>query len=164
MVLVQDIENKEKRMVNYTPAVVGRIIKEEINTESTVGDFMSKAFITLEKELTINEATSSLLKMNLTGAPVVNENGELAGFLSEKDCLKYVLDSKYYNHTPETVSHFMSTRVMTLSPEDSLIHVVELFLKNNYQMYPVVDDHRVVGVISRRMILDAVVNLSQTNW
>jgi predicted transcriptional regulator len=151
-------------MVNYTPAVVGRINKEEFGTEIVVRDFMSKAFITLEKDLTIHEASSSLLKMNLTGAPVVGENGELAGFLSEKDCLKFVLDSKYYNHTPVTVSNFMSTKVMSLSPEDSLLHVVELFLKNNFQMYPVVDDHRVIGVISRRMILDAVSNLNQTSW
>ena len=151
-------------MVNFTPAVVGRINKEELGTEGIVRGFMSKAFITLDINLSVQEASLALLKMRFTGAPVVSSSGELVGFLSEKDCLKFVLDSKYYNHTPETVGHFMSSKVMTISPEDTLIHVVELFLKNNFQMYPVVDNHRVVGVISRQMILETVVNLSQTSW
>ncbi len=151
-------------MVNYTPAVVGRINKSEVDTDAKVKEHMSKAFISLKKDLTIAEASTALLKMNLTGAPVVGDQGELLGFLSEKDCLKFSLDSKYYNHTPSKVENFMSKKVMTLSPEDSLLHVVELFLKNNFQIYPVVDDHRVVAVISRRMILEAVTKMKQTSW
>jgi CBS domain-containing protein len=151
-------------MVNYTPAVVGHLKDVEINTESLIRDHMSNAYISLDEDTLINEASSSLLKMNLTGAPVVSKTGALVGFLSEKDCLKFVLDSKYYNHTPSTVGHFMSTKVMTLAPDDTLLHAVELFMKYNFQMYPVVDDHRVIGIVSRKMVLEAVTGLSQTKW
>ncbi|WP_164848212.1 CBS domain-containing protein [Halobacteriovorax sp. HLS] len=151
-------------MVNFTPAVVGRLNKSEINSKESIRDHMSKAFITLSKDITISEASTSLLKMNLTGAPVVGDKGELIGFLSEKDCLKFSLDSKYYNHTPSSVEHFMSRTVMTISPSDTLLHVVELFLKNNFQIYPVVEEQRVVGVVSRKMILEAVTKMKQTSW
>lgn len=164
MSLSENRVNRGVDMVNYTPAIVGKINDTEINTESLIKDHMSNAFITLDEHMPITEATSSLLKMNLSGAPVVNSSSELIGFLSEKDCLKCVLETKYYNQTPTTVGQFMSKKLITLSPNDSLLHVVELFLKNNFQMYTVVDDHRVVGIVSRKMILNSVTNLRQTKW
>jgi predicted transcriptional regulator len=151
-------------MVNYTPAVVGKMNEVNEVADVTIREHMSGAFISLTGDMTILEATKSLLKLNLTGAPVVDEKGFLIGFLSERDCIKFNLDCKYYNHAPSNVSHYMSKKLLSLSPEDSLMHVVELFLKNNFQMYPVVEDHKVIGIVSRRMILSAVLNLQETSW
>lgn len=152
-------------MVNYTPAVVGKsegTLGPSIGTR--ISEFMSKGNKSISNNSTILEASELLIKYELTGAPVVNEHGTMIGFLSEKDCLKYVLDSKYYNHAPSSVTHYMSTQVMTIAPEDSLTQVVELFLRNNFQVYPVVEEGRVVGTVSRRVILKAVSELNESSW
>ncbi len=152
-------------MVNYTPAVMG---KSESSSRSNVGhrvrEFMALNFQTISKNQTILGASEMLIDLDLTGAPVVDEHGTMIGFLSEKDCLKYVLDAKYYNHAPSSVTHYMSTQVMSISPNDNLTHVVELFLRNNYQVYPVLEEGRVIGTVSRKTILKAVSDLNEASW
>ncbi|WP_096909939.1 CBS domain-containing protein [Halobacteriovorax marinus] len=152
-------------MVNYTPAVVGKTeLKEGLKPGLTIRDYVAKNFQTISNKSTILEASEMLIRFELTGAPVVDENGSMIGFLSEKDCLKYILDSKYYNHAPSSATHYMSTQVMSISPDDSLTSVVELFLRNNFQVYPVVEEGRVIGTVSRKAILQAVAELNESSW
>lgn len=152
-------------MVNYTPAVVGKSEQRGgCHSVSKISEYMVENFETISKNQTILEASELLIELGLSGAPVVDENGAMIGFLSEKDCLKYVLDSKYYNHAPSSVTHYMSTQVMTISLQDSLTSVVELFLRNNFQVYPVVDNSRVVGTISRKVVLKAISDLDEALW
>ncbi len=152
-------------MVNYTPAVMGKEeYKDSVSSGTKVREYMVENFETISENQTILEATEMLLRLNLTGAPVVDKHGGMIGFLSEKDCLKFVLDSKYYNHAPSTVTHYMSTQVMSISPNDSLTSVVELFLRNNFQIYPVVEEGRVIGTVSRQKILKSISDLDETSW
>lgn len=152
-------------MVNYTPAVMGKEeYKESLSPSSKIREYMLENFETINEGQTIVEASEMLLRLDLSGAPVVNKHGNMIGFLSEKDCLKFVLDSKYYNHAPSSVTHYMSTQVMTISPDDSLTSVIELFLRNNFQIYPVVDEGRVIGTISRQEILRSISDLDEASW
>ena len=97
--------------------------------------------------------TRGVLKHGLSGAPVVDDNSRLIGFLSEKDCLKAALDASYFRREEGTVQDFMSRDVTSISGDASLIDAIQLFLSKHYRCLPVCEGSRLVGQISRRDIL-----------
>lgn len=151
-------------MVNYTPEFVK--ITNDVDKFSglEISDIMLGNFICIQEDSSISEATKLILDRGFTGAPVINKENHLTGFLSERECMKYIFDMQYYNECPLTVNHHMSTGIITLEPHDKLFHVIELFFKYKYHMYPVLVDSRVVGVVTRKLILKKLYDLNQTTW
>lgn len=142
-------------MVNYTPEI-RRNKKGSTSTTLLVNEVMQTTFVQLDESLVTAEAVQILLKNKLTGAPVVNDKGELVGFLSEKDCLHRVIKSRYMNSPSIHISDYMTTELVTVSPENDLIYIVELFTKHPYHCYPVVENKKVVGLVYRHHCLKAV--------
>ena len=62
-----------------------------------VSDYMSTNLITFKPEQSIEDVIETLINNKISGGPVVNENNELVGIISEGDCLKQISDSRYYN-------------------------------------------------------------------
>ena len=62
-----------------------------------VKSFMTRHVITVRDDQNIYEALKTLLKHKMSGAPVVNADGELVGMLSEKDCLKMFVRGAFEN-------------------------------------------------------------------
>ncbi len=141
-------------MVNYTPETRG-MKKESTTTDVLAKDIMQKSFVQLKESQVTAEAAQTLLDYKLPGAPVVNEAGELTGFISEKDCLHRVIKSRYLNTPSIPISEYMSTELVTVSPEDNLFYVVELFTRHPYHCYPVVENNTCVGLIYRHNCLKA---------
>jgi len=151
-------------MVNYTPKLIRVESELEHKVATQALDFTDSSYRTLTCDMDVAQAIEVLTKDHLTGAPVVNASGQLAGYLSAKDCLKFNLDMKYYNTTPGLVKDYMSTKLITLEPQDSILHIVELFIKNHFQAYPVVDNGRYLGMVTRQRILEEMNQLTQTSW
>lgn len=63
-----------------------------MNQYPPVTKFMATKLITFTPETPINEAIDTILKKKISGAPVLNEKNELAGMLSEVDCLRILLE------------------------------------------------------------------------
>ena len=121
-----------------------------------VRDYMAKTLVTLIPEMEIVQAVGVLMEADIAGAPVVDAEGRLVGILSEKDCMRVVLNATYHSEYGGTVSEFMSTPVETLSPEDSIADAAQHFLDKRYHRYPVVHEGRLVGQISRRDVMRAL--------
>ena len=69
--------------------------KDELKP-ALVSDYMTTKLITFRPEQPVSEVVESLIKNRISGGPVVNENNELLGIISEGDCIKQISDSKYY--------------------------------------------------------------------
>lgn len=152
-------------MVNYTPELQKEQSAFEEQTSRSARDIMIKSVPTLDRHMSIVKACDVIDRHNMTGAPVIDHDNRLIGFLSQKDCLRYILDLKYYNDGPTAVSTLMSKTVMTIHPGESILYLAELFTKNNYQMYPVVDEEGILlGVITRTILFREITRMSQTTW
>lgn len=123
----------------------------------SVKDYMSANVITFSPNTGILEAIHQMIKHGIAGGPVVDNLGNLVGFLSEKDCLKVALTASYHEEPGGKVKEFMTPSVETVDASSSLIDVIELFVNTNFRRFPVVeDDNRVVGQISRSDALRAL--------
>jgi len=126
-------------------------------TEPLAGkDFMTAMPVTVSHDTGIFEAIQTLVQNELSGAPVVDLHGNLVGIFSEQDCMKVGLRAAYHNEWTGKVSEFMSHGVKSVDPDMSLVELAEMFLKAPYRGYPVVKDNRLVGQISRRDVLKAL--------
>lgn len=124
-----------------------------------VKDYMVGDHLAFSADTNLLKAVHTLLQHELSGAPVVDANKRLIGYLSEKDCLKAALDASYFRREEGTVQDFMSRDVTSLSGDASLIDAIQMFLSKHYRCLPVVEGSRLVGQLSRRDILKGLEKL-----
>lgn len=123
-----------------------------------VKDYMATNLTTFTPEMEISQAIKFLNTHKISGAPVVDEKGSLAGILSEKDCLKVALQSTYYEDwVGGVVSEYMTENVETVSDTASVVDLAEKFLSSSFKRFPVLNEEGdLVGQISRSDILRAL--------
>ena len=131
-----------------------------MNLNYSIKEFMAKQLITFQSDTPIETAMESFLENKISGAPVLNNQGKLVGVLSEKDCMRTLFESSYYNNLGGFVKEYMSTDLKTINIHDTLSNVADEFIKSRFRRFPVMEGDKLVGQISRRDILRAIVKLS----
>ena len=131
-----------------------------MNLNYSIKEFMAKQLITFQSDTPIETAMESFLENKISGAPVLDNQGKLVGVLSEKDCMRTLFESSYYNNLGGFVREYMSTDLKTINIHDTLSNVADEFIKSRFRRFPVMEGNKLVGQISRRDILRAIVKLS----
>ena len=131
-----------------------------MNLNYSIKEFMAKQLITFQSDTPIETAMESFLENKISGAPVLDNQGNLVGVLSEKDCMRTLFESSYYNNLGGFVKEYMSTDLKTINIHDTLSNVADEFIKSRFRKFPVMEGNKLVGQISRRDILRAIVKLS----
>ena len=126
-----------------------------------VRDYMTGKLVTFHPETDVLDAIQELLKHGIAGAPVTNNRGDLVGMLSELDCMKIALHAGYHGHWGGPVSDYMTTETETVDADMSIIDLAQLFISTPYRRYPVIQNTRLVGQISRRDVLRALESLAK---
>lgn len=124
-----------------------------------VKDYMTADHLAFTPEMDVLTAVHQLLTHQLTGAPVVDGEGNLVGFFSEKDGLRVALNASYYEQPGGPVGQHMAREVQTLDKNASMADAVELFVAKHFHCYPVMSDGKLVGQLSRRDALKALEKL-----
>jgi len=132
-----------------------------------VSEYMTKKLITFTTDTPINDAIHTLLKHRITGAPVLDKKGNIAGLIDDKDCLKVIFSSAYYNHPvgKETVKDYMSNVMRTITIDSDLMDAANIFVTSPFKRLLVKDDNgKLAGMISRRDVLRAIKELNLNTW
>ncbi|WP_373057655.1 CBS domain-containing protein [Zunongwangia sp. H14] len=131
-----------------------------------VEDYMSTSLITFRKEEKVVDVIEKLIENNISGGPVVNENNELLGIISEGDCLKQISDSRYYNMPMEdlTVEKHMTCNVQTIDGKMNVLDAAKKFIELKRRRFPILEDGKLVGQISQRDVLRAALRLKGDTW
>jgi len=125
----------------------------------TVRDHMATNLVTFTPDMGVFDAIRQLLKHKITGAPVLDENGQIVGSFSEMDCLHVVLDAAYHEEMGGKVGEYMNRNIHTVGPDASIIEVAEQFQKSSLRHFLVVEEGRLIGLISRVDVLRALVSI-----
>ena len=143
---------------------------------------MTRPVITVTPDTTIVEAANTMLQKHVSGLPVVDATGKLVGMLSEGDFirrseigtqrrrgrfLKFILGpgkaaSDFVQEHGRKVSEIMTSEpLLTVGEETLLDKIVALMERNNVKRLPVIRDDKVVGIVSRSNLLQAVASLAR---
>jgi CBS domain-containing protein len=122
---------------------------------------MSTDVITVTPDTEIMRAVQILVDHDISGVPIVEERGQLVGILTERDCIEVAVTAGYFDEAGGRVRDYMTSPVETCQPTDSLMDVAARLITSRYRRYPVVEDARLIGLISRRDVLRA---LKKASW
>lgn len=132
----------------------------------TVADVMTSQLVIFKPEESIHEVMRAFIKHRISGGPVVDESGKLVGVISEADCMKEISDSRYFNLPilDKSVAHFMTKEVDTIDANTSVFDAASLFSKSSRRRYPVMENNRLVGQVSRKDIVIAALEMKSQTW
>jgi CBS domain-containing protein len=138
-------------------------------------EIMARNVITISADASANEAVRLMLQHKISGLPVVNAAGELAGIVTEGDFLRRAetgtetqrprwlqvltgtgkLADEYVRSHGRKVSSIMTGDVVAVGEDATLIDVVKAMEKWRIKRVPVIRDRKVVGLVSRSDLLRA---------
>jgi len=151
--------------------------------DKLVKDVMTKKVITARKDTSVGELSKILLKNNITGVPVVDEEGVLQGMVTDADIItediepifplffdplivsyafmenfeKYKKDIKEYLNIK--VEEIMTRRVKTVKKDTTVSDTVKILVKDRINRIPVVDENnKVIGIVARADILKSMLS------
>jgi CBS domain-containing protein len=117
---------------------------------ATARTVMTTDVICVTMDTSIYEAIRVLVDNNVTGLPVIDEHRRLVGVVTEKDVLRLLYNVEDHQGT---VEDFMSRHVVAFDQNDDLQAVVDSFKVNHFRRVPILDQGRLVGIVSRKDIV-----------
>src|SRR5262247_548512 len=139
-------------------------------------DVMTWGTITVEPEASVARAVRLMLQNKISGLPVVDDKGRLLGIVTEGDFLRRDelgtqrqrprwlefllgpgrLAAEYVQASGQKVAQVMTPEVKTITSESPLEEVVRLMERHRVKRLPVVQDGKLIGIVSRADLLHAL--------
>ena len=118
--------------------------------ERKARDIMTPNVITTRPEVLVISAIKVLIDNHISGMPVIDDVGNLMGIITEHDVVNFMLSG---DAADTTVFDVMTKIVDTYSPDTVFEEIVSHFAAHRNRRVPVVENDKVIGIISRRDII-----------
>ena len=115
-----------------------------------LADLMSTDVLAVSPGHTVADAARRMMQRETGVAVVLDEGGELAGVISERDLLRVISDAADVE-TP--VADRMTRHVQTAAPSTSIPEALAMMIEGRFRHLPIVDAGRVIGVVSMRDLM-----------
>lgn len=139
-------------------------------------DVMTAGVITTGPDADVRSAAKTMLEKGISALPVVDKDGSLIGIISEGDLIRRTesgteaetswwlrllsdnetLASRFVKAHGARVADVMSREVITAAPDTPLVEIARLLEKNRIKRVPILKDGKLVGVVSRANLLQAL--------
>jgi len=119
-------------------------------------EIMTRDVICITPETKLKDAVKVLVENKVSGTPVCDAHGAVVGVISERDIINFIFSGNVEN---TTVREAMSTNILSF-PSDTPIDKISLAMcEKQVRRVPVIDNGKLVGIISRRSILRTVLDI-----
>lgn len=144
---------------------------------------MKTEIVTIPFGTSYREVAKILLSKRVSGAPVVDEKGQLVGVVSEKDLFKAIypsyndfyaapanfidfdkLEQEAHQTSEKRVEEFMSPRLITTTPTTPILKVGAIMVATGIHRVPVLDKGKLIGMISRGDVYRAILREYFEMW
>ena len=128
-------------------------------------DIMSRYAITTTEETTIADIAHLMMRFKISGVPVLGKDKKISGIITATDLFKLMgkivgdieKHSGFTDYYKMPVKSFMTTDVMTITPETTLYEIMKIMWERNIHTLPVVvlSKQEIMGVIGRRDVINS---------
>ncbi|HEX6436409.1 MAG TPA: CBS domain-containing protein [Candidatus Binatia bacterium] len=110
-------------------------------------DIMTRDVITVSPTATVKNLAMTLIKNQISGAPVAARNGKIIGVVSEADIVA---------KKGKDVKTIMSKKIISVTEETAVEEIAKLMTTHGIKRLPVMRGESVVGIVSRADIVNAI--------
>lgn len=141
-------------------------------------DVMVTNVITARSDASVQEIAQTLLANRISAVPVVNEAGDMVGIISEGDLIhrvevgterhpswwlefmagKQVLAQEFIKSHARRAADLMTRDVITVNADTPLSELASLLDKHRIKRVPVMDSGKIIGIVSRANLVQALIN------
>jgi len=126
-----------------------------------INSIIKQDFHTIKVNDTIDNALSLMDKLGINGMPVVDDKGVLVGMVVKADIYRFMIHPGHYVSCP--VEWVMSKSVILAQSDEDLLTVAKRLRKNDIISMPVVENEKIIGVISIEDLIDFFLNPDTLN-
>ncbi len=139
-------------------------------------DIMTRNVVSAAADTTIEQVTALMMENHISAVPILDNDGSIIGLVSEGDLMRRVEGSgktnkswwlSLFSGSDNTAQDFIAMRgrhagdIMTrnvevVSPETPVADIARLLEKKRIKRVPVIDDGKMVGIVSRANLLQAL--------
>jgi CBS domain-containing protein len=145
--------------VHLWPVLEVRESDEWCQSYQTVGQFMATDLFTVRPDDLVDLAASVMTWRHIRHVPVEDDEGRLVGLVSHRSLLKLLGHGTSNAETPITVREIMTLEPLTVSSTTPTLEAMEIMRQNRVGCLPVLDDGRLVGIVTSYDFLDASARL-----
>lgn len=110
-------------------------------------DIMTKDVITVGPAASVKELAKTLVRQQISGAPVMNKKGQIVGIVSEADIVA---------NKGKQVKDIMSKKVSSIAEDTPVEEIAALMTAHKISRLPVMRGQKLVGLVSRADIVGAI--------
>lgn len=134
-------------------------LHQHIKFQMTAREVMSKPVKVVYDHMIIEEVNKIMLRYGHTGMPVLNGT-QVVGIISRTDVDKAIVHN--LEHAP--VKGFMTRQVKTINPDTPFNEINKLLVQNNIGRLPVVEDEKIIGIVTRTDMLRVLYGKDHPYW
>ncbi|HMM88035.1 CBS domain-containing protein [Bradyrhizobium sp.] len=148
-------------------------------------DVMVSGIISVGPDIPVQIAANAMVSNCVSALPVIDIHAKLVGIISEGDLIRRVeigterrpsggagetqrssdsLAKEFVRSRAKRVSDVMTREVITAPPETSLREIANMMERHSIKRVPIVEDERVVGIVSRANLLQILARANDTDW
>ncbi len=143
---------KNKTLIQVEKAVLA-LLRSRIIPQKQARDVMSSPVIHVLPKTTVKEAARIMTQFNINVLLVMDEDGALTGYITRQVVEKAV----YFGLGAIPIKEYTNIEVATVGPRASLKEIQEKIIEEKLRILPVVDDGKVLGVITRTDLMNILV-------
>jgi CBS domain-containing protein len=113
----------------------------------TAKDIMTRDIITVAPTMSVKKLAMTLIKNQISGAPVAGKNGRIMGIVSEADIV---------GKKGKDVKSIMSKKVISVNEETPVGEIAQIMTAHRISRLPVMRGDKVVGIVSRADIVNVI--------
>jgi CBS domain-containing protein len=127
-----------------------RRMAQDVKPDDYVKGVMSAPVVHVAPQATVAQALRTMIDHDI-GAVVVAEGESAVGVFTERDLTRRLLDDP--DLLSREVREVMSAPISTVGPEDEVVFIFHLMVEKKIRRLPVVQDGRLVGIVTERDLL-----------
>ena len=131
------------------------LLKAVFSEVRSASQVMSRDLVVVHEDDPALDAAQLMVKRKVSGLPVVGDDMVLVGIITERDVLKLLIEVD----PDKRVRDYMTTGVKSFDASKSVIDISAHLFFNDIKRVPIVKDSKLVGVISRRDIIQEILRL-----
>ena len=113
-----------------------------------ISQLLTRNLISINENKTTYNAIKLLAKNSIGALPVLNDNMELSGIISERDIIREISNNLSVNFKKSNIKSIMTSKVITINKNTKSETIMDIMSKNKIRHIPIVENKLLIGIVS----------------